>query len=108
MNKKKFKLLDFEKLNGLLPVIIQDQSTSKVLMLGFMNEKALELTLERGHVVFFSRTRQSLWEKGKNSGNYLIPREILVDCDSDTLLVKVDFKGTICHTGAKSCFDVLR
>ncbi len=104
MNKKGLENLDFKKLNGLLPVILQDQNTNQVLMLGFMNEEALELTLKRKRVVFFSRTRKCLWEKGVNSGNYLEYSEILVDCDKDTLLIKIKPKAPICHTGTLSCF----
>jgi phosphoribosyl-ATP pyrophosphohydrolase/phosphoribosyl-AMP cyclohydrolase len=97
--------LDFEKNNGLLPVIIQDVSTSKVLMLGFMNQEALDKTRKEGKVTFFSRSRQMLWTKGETSGNYLLLRELLVDCDQDTILIKAMPTGPVCHTGQDTCFD---
>ncbi len=97
--------MDFTKLNGLVPAIIQDVSSLKVLMLGFMNEEALEKTRTTGLVTFYSRTRKKLWTKGEESGNYLDVKEILEDCDADTLLVKVSPRGPVCHTGADTCFD---
>ncbi|MDR2764589.1 MAG: bifunctional phosphoribosyl-AMP cyclohydrolase/phosphoribosyl-ATP diphosphatase HisIE [Tannerella sp.] len=96
--------LDFTKSGGLLPAIIQDAQTRQVLMLGFMNEEAYRKTLETNKVTFFSRTRKRLWTKGETSGNFLHVVQILVDCDSDTLLVKVRPDGPICHTGTDTCF----
>lgn len=98
--------LDFSKYaNGLVPVIIQDSNTSKVLMLGFMNEDALNKTKEIGKVTFYSRSKQRLWTKGEESGNFLKVAEILKDCDKDTLLIKAEPTGPVCHTGADTCFD---
>lgn len=97
--------LDFEKNNGLIPVIVQDASTAKVLMLGFMNQEALDKTRQEGKVTFFSRSRQTLWTKGETSGNYLLFRELLVDCDQDTILIKAIPTGPVCHTGQDTCFD---
>ena len=97
--------LDFEKSDGLIPVIIQDASTSKVLMLGFMNQEALDKTRKEEKVTFFSRSRQALWTKGETSGNYLLLRELLVDCDQDTILIKAIPTGPVCHTGQDTCFD---
>lgn len=96
--------LNFEKGGGLLPVIIQDFHSGKVLMLGFMNQEALEKTYQTGKVFFYSRTRGKLWMKGETSGHTLEVREILVDCDLDTLLIKVESKGPVCHEGYLSCF----
>jgi len=96
--------MDFKKLNGLIPAIIQDFSTGKVLMLGFMNEEALEKTRAECRVTFFSRTKNRLWTKGEESGNFLNVREIIEDCDQDTLLVKVSPMGPVCHTGSDTCF----
>lgn len=97
-------LLDFEKAGGLIPVVIQHRDTGKVLMVGFMNMEAFKKTLETGRVVFFSRSRGKLWMKGETSGHYLEVSEILVDCDRDTLLIKVIPKGPVCHEGYESCF----
>ena len=97
-------LLNFNKMNGLIPAIIQDASTSKVLMLGFMNEESLEKTKQIGLVTFYSRTKNRLWTKGETSGNYLKVKEIIPDCDNDTLLIKVLPDGVVCHTGAQTCF----
>ncbi|MEZ5070358.1 MAG: bifunctional phosphoribosyl-AMP cyclohydrolase/phosphoribosyl-ATP diphosphatase HisIE [Bacteroidales bacterium] len=97
--------MDFDKLNGILPAIIQDASTRQVLMLGFMNREALEKTRSEGKVTFFSRTKNRLWTKGEESGNFLHVREILEDCDRDTLLIKVDPAGPVCHTGSETCFE---
>ena len=97
--------IDFEK--GLVPAIIQDEKTGKVLMLGYMSREAYDKTLEIGKVTFFSRSRQQLWTKGETSGNFLLLKEILVDCDGDTLLVKVSPTGPTCHTGADTCFNEL-
>mgnify|MGYP001766856618 FL=1 len=96
---------DFSKLNGLVPAIIQDNTTLKVLMLGFMNEEAWRMTEESGRVTFFSRSRNRLWTKGEESGNFLEVAEILSDCDNDTLLIKVNPTGPVCHTGADTCWD---
>ncbi|HKU26390.1 MAG TPA: phosphoribosyl-AMP cyclohydrolase [Candidatus Sulfotelmatobacter sp.] len=98
--------LDFEKMNGLLPVIIQDSEDAEVLMVGFMNRDAFELTMKKGYVTFFSRTRNSLWTKGESSGNRLRVISARTDCDRDTLLleVQVEGKGVVCHQGTRSCF----
>jgi phosphoribosyl-ATP pyrophosphohydrolase/phosphoribosyl-AMP cyclohydrolase len=98
--------IDFSKYNdGLVPAIIQDDRTATVLMLGFMNEEALEATKRLGKVTFFSRTKQRLWTKGEESGNYLELVSIKTDCDNDTLLIKAIPHGPVCHTGADTCFD---
>ena len=96
--------IDFAKGGGLVPAIVQDAVTRKVLMLGYMNEEAYRLTLDRGLVTFYSRSRGRIWTKGETSGNYLQLREILADCDGDTLLVKAIPSGPVCHTGADTCF----
>lgn len=96
--------LNFEKMNGLIPAIIQDNSTSKVLMLGFMNEEAYRKTMETGKVTFFSRTKNRLWTKGEESGNFLNVVSIKEDCDKDTLLIKVNPAGPVCHTGTDTCW----
>ena len=97
---------DFKKYaDGLVPAIIQDASTNKVLMLGFMNEEALAKTNELQKVTFFSRSKNRLWTKGEESGNYLFVKEIKVDCDNDTLLIKAEPSGPVCHTGADTCWD---
>jgi len=97
--------VNFEKGNGLVPAIIQDAVTRRVLMLGYMNEEAFTITQERGLVTFYSRTRQKLWTKGETSGNYLTVRDMLIDCDNDTILVKAVPSGPVCHTGSDTCFD---
>lgn len=97
--------VDFTKNDGLVPVIIQDNITHKVLMLGYMNSEALQKTLDSGKVTFFSRSKQRLWTKGESSENYLNLKEILIDCDNDTLLVKASPDGPTCHTGTDTCFD---
>ncbi|WP_455496907.1 bifunctional phosphoribosyl-AMP cyclohydrolase/phosphoribosyl-ATP diphosphatase HisIE [Coprobacter sp.] len=97
--------IDFAKMGGLIPAIIQDSRTSKVLMLGFMNEEALAKTIEIGKVTFFSRTKNRLWTKGEESGNFLFVDSIKEDCDKDTLLIKVRPVGPVCHTGSDTCFD---
>ena len=97
--------IDFKKGNGLVPVIIQDWSTNKVLMLGYMNEEALQKTIAEEKVTFYSRTKERLWTKGETSGNFLVVKEIISDCDQDTLLIKAEPKGPTCHTGADTCFD---
>jgi phosphoribosyl-AMP cyclohydrolase / phosphoribosyl-ATP pyrophosphohydrolase len=96
---------NFEKLSGLLPAVVQDAVTDKVLMLGFMNPEAYDKTLESGLVTFFSRSRKQLWTKGETSGNFLRVKEILTDCDNDTLLIKALPDGPVCHTGADTCFN---
>ena len=96
--------IDFEKMGGLIPAIIQDSATSKVLMLGFMNEEAYAKTKETGMVTFFSRTKNRLWTKGETSGNFLKVVQMLVDCDNDTLLIKAIPAGPVCHTGKDTCF----
>lgn len=96
--------LDFNKLGGLIPAIIQDAQTNVVLMLGFMNEDAYRKTVETKQVTFYSRIKQRLWTKGETSGNFLNVVNILVDCDNDTLLIKVNPVGPACHTGADTCF----
>ena len=97
--------LDFQKNNGLIPVIIQDNETNKVLMLGYMNADALEKTIMQKRVTFFSRSKQRLWTKGESSGNFLNLVSLAKDCDNDTLLVKVNPVGPVCHTGADTCFE---
>jgi phosphoribosyl-ATP pyrophosphohydrolase/phosphoribosyl-AMP cyclohydrolase len=96
--------LDFNKMNGLVPAIIQDDYTQKVLMLGFMNQEAYQKTVETGKVTFFSRTKNRLWMKGEESGNVLNVVSIAADCDQDTLLIKVHPAGPVCHTGADTCW----
>lgn len=96
--------IDFRKGNGLVPAIVQDAITGKVLMLGYMNEDAYRITKEKGLVTFFSRSRNVLWTKGETSGNYLKLRDMLIDCDKDTILVKAIPSGPVCHTGADTCF----
>lgn len=97
--------IDFQKNEGLVPVVIQHASTLQVLMLGYMNEEALEKTRAEGKVTFFSRSKQRLWTKGETSGNFLMVEEIQVDCDKDTLLIKAYPQGPTCHTGSTSCFQ---
>ncbi|WNJ18729.1 bifunctional phosphoribosyl-AMP cyclohydrolase/phosphoribosyl-ATP diphosphatase HisIE [Pontibacter sp. G13] len=97
--------LNFEKTGGLIPAIIQDEQTGKVLMLGYMNEEAIAKTQETGKVTFFSRTKNRLWTKGETSGNFLMLKSMVADCDRDTLLVKADPVGPACHTGADTCFN---
>lgn len=91
--------------DGLLPVIVQDAATLKVLMLGYMNREAFDRTVAEGRVTFFSRTRSTLWTKGETSGNYLLVKDMYIDCDGDTLLVKAEPIGPTCHRGTTSCFD---
>lgn len=97
--------IDFSKQNGLVPCVIQDVSTNKVLMLGYMNDEAYKKTLEEKKVTFYSRSKQRLWTKGETSGKFLHLEEILIDCDEDTLLIKVRPQGPACHTGADTCFN---
>ncbi len=96
--------IDFNKNNGLVPVIIQDVTTLQILMLGYMNAEALEKTRKEGKVTFFSRSKNRLWTKGETSKNYLWVKDIHIDCDNDTLLIKVTPEGPTCHTGSYSCF----
>ena len=96
--------LDFSKMDGLVPAIIQDDKTQKVLMLGFMNEEAYNKTKETGKVTFWSRTKNRLWTKGETSGNFLNVVSMEADCDNDTLLIKVTPTGPVCHTGADTCW----
>jgi phosphoribosyl-AMP cyclohydrolase len=98
--------MDFSKLNGLVPAVIQDATTNEVLMVGFMNQAALDRTVETGFATFFSRTRNTLWTKGETSGNRLRVDRMLVDCDDDTLLLLVTRlgDGNVCHTGQRTCF----
>ncbi len=96
--------VDFKKMGGLVPAIIQDADTRMVLMLGFMNEEALKKTEETGKVTFFSRTKQRLWTKGETSGNFLNVVSIKADCDQDTLLIRVHPVGPVCHTGTDTCW----
>lgn len=96
--------IDFEKMGGLVPAIIQDATTRQVLMLGFMNDEAYQKTLNTGHVTFWSRTRQTLWTKGETSGHFLNLVDMKVDCDNDTLLVRVNPVGPTCHTGTDTCW----
>jgi phosphoribosyl-ATP pyrophosphohydrolase/phosphoribosyl-AMP cyclohydrolase len=97
--------IDFEKNSGLVPAVIQDAETDKVLMLGYMNEESFKKTQREGIVTFFSRSKNRLWTKGETSGNFLQVKQILLDCDQDTLLIKVNPVGPVCHTGADTCFD---
>jgi phosphoribosyl-ATP pyrophosphohydrolase/phosphoribosyl-AMP cyclohydrolase len=97
--------IDFDKSNGLVPVVIQDVKTLEVLMLGYMNEEAWTKTQKDGVVTFFSRTKNRLWTKGESSGNFLHVKETHLDCDNDTLLIKVTPVGPTCHTGNRSCFN---
>ncbi len=96
--------LDFQKMDGLVPAIIQDADTKVVLMLGFMNEEAFKKTEETGKVTFYSRTKNRLWTKGETSGNFLNVVSIKADCDKDTLLIKVHPVGPVCHTGTDTCW----
>ncbi len=98
--------MDFTKLDGLIPAVIQDVESHEVLMVGFMNDEALTRTRQTGYATFYSRTRQTLWMKGETSGNRLAVVEWLTDCDDDTVLLKVrrEGDGNVCHTGARTCF----
>lgn len=97
--------LDFDKLGGLIPAVIQDQATGRVLMLGFMNPEAFRKTVETGYATFFSRSRNKLWVKGETSGHRLVVKSIQADCDADALLVQVEALGPgVCHNGYRSCF----
>jgi phosphoribosyl-AMP cyclohydrolase len=97
--------LDFDKLGGLVPAVIQDDKSGRVLMVGFMNEEAFQKTVETGYATFYSRTRNKLWMKGETSGHRLVVKEISTDCDQDTVLVRVEALGPgVCHEGYQSCF----
>ena len=98
--------MDFSKLNGLIPAVVQDDASGEVLMVGFMNQEALDLTRRSGFATFFSRTRGKLWMKGETSGNTLTVHQILVDGDDDTVLLRVtrNGEGNVCHTGERTCF----
>jgi phosphoribosyl-AMP cyclohydrolase len=98
--------MDFTKLDGLIPAVVQDETSNEVLMVGFMNDEAWKLTQQSGYVTFFSRTRNKLWMKGETSGNRLAVRQVFLDCDEDTVLIKVrrEGDGNVCHTGQRSCF----
>ncbi len=98
--------MNFSKLDGLIPAVVQDSVSNEVLMVGFMNETALERTLATGYATFFSRTRGALWTKGETSGNRLKVDQVLIDCDDDTVLLKVTRlgEGNVCHTGTRTCF----
>ena len=98
--------MDFTKLSGLIPAVVQDEISNEVLMVGFMNEDAWARTQQSGYVTFFSRTRNTLWTKGETSGNRLTVRQVFLDCDADTILIKVrrEGEGNVCHTGQRSCF----
>jgi phosphoribosyl-AMP cyclohydrolase len=97
--------LDFKKTGGLVPAIVQDNESGEVLMLGYMNQKAFDATLSTGKATFWSRSRQTLWIKGETSGNVQLVKEIRIDCDDDTVLIKVEqLGGAACHTGHRSCF----
>ena len=97
--------IDFKKENGLVPVIIQSETTLQVLMLGYMNNEAYNQTLTEGKVTFFSRSKNRLWTKGETSGNFLLVKNITIDCDNDTLLIQVKAIGPTCHKGSTSCFN---
>ncbi|WP_197286300.1 bifunctional phosphoribosyl-AMP cyclohydrolase/phosphoribosyl-ATP diphosphatase HisIE [Pedobacter sp. PACM 27299] len=97
-------IIDFEKTDGLVPVIIQDHQTLEVLMLGYMNQEAWTKTQEEGKVTFFSRSKNRLWTKGEESGNFLFVKDTHIDCDRDTILIKASPVGPTCHTGSRSCF----
>src|SRR5262245_60048791 len=96
--------INFSKLNGLVPCVVQDARTSAVLMLGFMNEEAYKKTIAEKKITCFSRSKKRLWTKGESSGNYLTLVDVLLDCDQDTLLIKAIPAGPVCHTGAATCF----
>jgi len=97
--------IDFEKTGGLVPVIIQDEQTLEVLMLGYMNQEAYDKTVQENIVTFYSRSKNRLWTKGETSSNFLHVKNISIDCDNDTLLIKVKADGATCHTGSRSCFN---
>ena len=96
--------VDFDKGNGIVPCVVQDAETGQVLMLAYMNEESLQKTMKTGLATYWIRSRQQLWTKGETSGHYQHVRQILIDCDADTLLLKVEQDGAACHTGKYSCF----
>ncbi len=100
--------MDFTKLDGLIPAVVQDYLSNEVLMVGFMNAEAWDITQKTGYVTFYSRTRNTLWTKGETSGNRLAVKEVFIDCDEDTVLVKAERQGdgNVCHTGERTCFFV--
>ena len=104
--------MDFSKLDGLIPAVVQDAESNEVLMVGFMNDEAWAITQKTGYVTFFSRSRNILWTKGETSGNRLAVKQIFVDCDEDSVLIKAarEGNGNVCHTGARTCFfaEVMR
>lgn len=102
--------MDYSKLDGLIPAVVQDSTSGEVLMVGFMNAEAFAMTRSSGYATFFSRTRNTLWAKGETSGNRLKVDQILIDCDDDTVLVKAtrEGDGNVCHTGERTCFRTLR
>ena len=102
---KNILTLDWDKTNGLVPVVVQDNQTLEVLMLGYMNAEAYEKTQKEGKVTFFSRSKNRLWTKGEESGNFLTVKSIHIDCDKDTILIKALPAGPTCHTGSRSCFN---
>ena len=104
MKEVKNVAIDFQKLNSIIPVVVQDVKSLEILMLGFMNKEALAKTLQEGKVTYWSRTREKLWTKGETSGNFQFVKKIWIDCDQDTLLVQVEQLGHTCHTGNKTCF----
>jgi len=104
LNEELFKKIDFEKGNGLVPVVVQDIETKSVLMVAYVNKEALTKTLQTGYAHYYSRSRKKIWKKGETSGNLQLVKKILVDCDEDTLLYLVKQKGVACHTGEYSCF----
>ena len=97
--------LNFDKMNGLIPAVIQDARTRVVLMVGFMNDEALQRSIDSGLVTFYSRSKNRLWTKGEESGNFLNVKEIIPDCDNDTVLIKAIPNGPVCHTGNDTCFE---
>jgi phosphoribosyl-AMP cyclohydrolase len=106
LHQEKKMQIDFEKMQGLVPAIVQDDGSQEILMLGFMNQEAFERTLKSGYVTFFSRTRNRLWTKGESSGNRLKLVSINTDCDRDSFLIRVEVEGAgvVCHLGTRSCF----
>ncbi len=98
------KIVDFQKCNNLVPVIVQDHKSKEVLMLGFFNKECLKKSLNEGIMIYWSRTRKKEWKKGETSGNYQIIKEVFLDCDNDTFLIRVKQIGNVCHTGNKTCF----
>jgi phosphoribosyl-ATP pyrophosphohydrolase/phosphoribosyl-AMP cyclohydrolase len=98
-------MIDFNKTGGLIPAIVQHYITGRVLMLGYMNEEALRISHSEGKVTFFSRSKGRLWTKGEESGNFLLLKSVHIDCDRDTILIKADPQGPVCHTGSETCFS---